>query len=94
MDLYIKNAITVVGFSMSMGYFPQLWRILKNKSGEDISIPTFAIMALGTLSWTLYGFYLKDTAIIISFIFGVVGSWGVLISTIIYRRRTKIAKMN
>ncbi len=74
---------------MSLGYYPQAYRIWKNKSAKDVSLITFTIFGLGTLTWLLYGLYLKDLPIIISFLMGVVGSWLVFALTILYRSRNK-----
>jgi MtN3 and saliva related transmembrane protein len=72
---------------MSLGYYPQAYNIWKNKSAENISIPTFLIFALGTMIWTVYGILIKDTVVISSFAIGVVGSWSVLILTLKYRKK-------
>ena len=71
---------------MSVGYYPQAYKIYKNKSAKDISVPTYAIFSIGTFVWTLYGFYLNDLPIILSFVIGVAGSWAVLGLTLYYRK--------
>ena len=76
-----------MGILMSVGYYPQAYTIWKTKSSQNISIFTYTIFSVGTLAWTIYGFYLNDLPIILSFIIGVVGSWLVLGLTIYYRRQ-------
>lgn len=71
---------------MSVGYYPQAYKIWKTKSVKDISLYTYSIFSVGTLVWTIYGFYLGDLPIVFSFIIGVVGSWLVLGLTLYYRR--------
>lgn len=80
---------TVVGIIMSIGYFPQAYKIYKTKSAENISLATFVIFALGTLIWTLYGFFIKDYVLILSFTVGVIGSWLVLFLSIKYKIKAK-----
>ncbi len=72
---------------MSFAYFPQAWRIWKLKRGDDVSLSSFSIFAVGTTTLTLYGFYKNDLVIILSFIIGVVGSWLVLFLALYYRNR-------
>jgi len=76
-----------MGVIMSLGYFPQAYKVYKNKSSKDISLLAFVIFSLGTLTWFIYGLTIKDIPIILGFILGVIGSWLVLILSIIYRKR-------
>ena len=77
---------TVVGVVMSIGYFPQAYKLYKNKSADNISVLSFSIAAFGTLIRTLYGFFIHDLVVILSFVVGVVGSWLVLFLTLKYRK--------
>ncbi len=77
----------ITGILMSLGYYPQIWKIVKTKSVGDISIPTFAIFAVGTASWLSYGLYLGDVTIISGFALGVIGSWTILVLSFVYRKK-------
>ena len=57
---YIAGSLIVVGF------LPQLFHIIKNKSAKDISIPTFLINLLGNFTWIFYGYLISNLAVIIS----------------------------
>ena len=81
-----KIIVTAMGLIMSLGYFPQAYKIYKNKNAADISLPAFIIFAVGTLTWTIYGFALHDWPLIFSFAVGVFGSWSVLILTLRYKK--------
>lgn len=81
--------VTIMGTVMSLGYFPQLYKIWKSKSSENISIPTFVIFSIGTLTWLIYGILINDPTIIFGFVIGVIGSWSVLILTIKYKNKQK-----
>ncbi len=89
MDYLVNMTVTITGLVMSFGYYPQAWKIFKNKSGKDISLSTFSIFAIGTTIWFFYGIYKNDWVIMTSFIFGVIGSWLVLGLTLYYRRANK-----
>lgn len=76
-----------MGIVMSLGYYPQAYKIWKNKTAVNISIPAFVIFSLGTLTWFIYGIIMGDKPIILSFALGVVGAWAVLILTLIYKNK-------
>lgn len=85
--MIIRALATVTGVLMSLGYFPQAWKIWKTKSAKDISILSFVIFSFGTASWLLYGWYLGDITIMAGFILGVIGSWTILILSLWYKRK-------
>lgn len=72
---------------MSFGYYPQIYKILKTKSVKDISFISYSIFSFGTLTWFLYGILKKDTTIIFGFVFGVIGSFLILILKIFYSKK-------
>jgi MtN3 and saliva related transmembrane protein len=78
--------VTIMGTVMSLGYFPQAYKIWKSKSSINISIPTFIIFSIGTLTWLIYGILMRDVIIILGFVIGVIGSWSVLTLSILYRK--------
>lgn len=77
--------VSIFGILMSIGYFPQAYRIWKNKSAENISLITYFIMFSGCFAWLIYGIILNDIPIIVSFIVGVFGSFLVLFMSLKYR---------
>lgn len=81
----LQIATTIVGTIMSLGYFPQAYKIYKSKSSKNISFLTFSVFAIGTLLWVIYGFSIKDMTIIFSFIPGVIGSWLILFLAFKYK---------
>lgn len=84
--MIVRALATITGVLMSLGYYPQAWKIWRAKSAKNISIPAFIIFSAGTASWLAYGIFLNDVTIILSFGLGVVGSWTILILSFIYRR--------
>ncbi len=86
---FFRILTTIVGIVMSIGYFPQAYRLYKTKSADTISLVSFTIFALGTLIRTVYGFVIHDIVLILSFIVGVIGSWSVLFLAIKYRMKKK-----
>jgi MtN3 and saliva related transmembrane protein len=84
---YFKIFVTIMGIVMSLGYYPQAYKIWKNKTAANVSISSFAIFSLGTLTWLMYGIILGDKPIILSFTLGFIGAWAVLILALIYRNK-------
>lgn len=82
-----QTFVTIMGVLMSLGYFPQAYKIWKNKSASNISIPSFIIFSIGTFTWFLYGIIIHDLPLILSFVFGVVGSWTILLLAVVYRNK-------
>jgi len=82
-----KIFLAIIGLAMSFGYYPQIYKMWKNKSSENISLPTYAIFSLGTLTYLIYGILTKDITLIISFVLGVFGSWTVLILILVYKKK-------
>ena len=48
------------------GFVPQIIKIQKTKSVEDVSLHMLLQFALGMLLWLLYGIHIKDNILIIS----------------------------
>jgi len=86
-QLVLEIAASIMGIVMSLGYYPQAYKIFKKKSGENVSLLSYSIFTLGTSTWMMYGIYIKSWTIIISFIFGVIGSWLTLILLLKYKTK-------
>ena len=84
---WFEVLVSIAGVVFSVGYFPQAYKIIKNKSSKNISIMTYAIFSICATIWLVYGFVSKSATIIWGFIFGVIGAWLVLILSIIYRKK-------
>ena len=48
------------------GFVPQIVKIYKTRSVEDVSLITLIQFSIGLFLWMLYGFYLKNNILIIS----------------------------
>lgn len=83
----IKWLTVVMGIVMSLAYYPQAYKIFRNKSSKDVSLFTYLMFGLGTTVWFIYGVYAHDVVVASGFIFGVVGSWLVVLLSLRYRKR-------
>lgn len=85
MDTFITAAVTVVGIILSLGYYPQAWRIWRSRQAVNISVTSYVIFAVGTTTLFLYGLYKDDFVIIASFFFGAIGSSLVLFLALYFK---------
>jgi uncharacterized protein with PQ loop repeat len=84
---YFQVFVTFAGIMMSLSYYPQAYKIWKNKAAGQISVFSYLILAIGGSTWLLYGILLKDFTIISGFVFGCIGAWLILILTLIYKSK-------
>ena len=78
---------TVMGTIMSMAYFPQIHKIWKRKSVDDISLAMFAIFFPGIIVWLLYGISINNFPLIIANAVGAVGAGTVIALYFRYKKR-------
>ncbi|TDT71580.1 MtN3 and saliva related transmembrane protein [Hypnocyclicus thermotrophus] len=59
----------------TFSFLPQAIKTIKTQNTEGLSLGMYSIFTTGVLFWIIYGFYLKDIAIIsaniITFIFAI-----------------------
>jgi len=77
---------TIMGSIMALGYFPQAYKIWKRKSVEDISLPFFVILFVGTIMWLLYGISTGSWPIIIANSIGVFGAGTIVAAYFKYKK--------
>jgi MtN3 and saliva related transmembrane protein len=83
----LATLTTIMGILMSLGYYPQAYKIWKNKSADDISIVMFLIFAIGNIVWLFYGIQIQSWVVILSFMVGVIGAWLTLTLALIYKKK-------
>jgi len=89
---YFQIFVTFAGIMMSLSYYPQAYKIWKNKAADQISVSSYLILAIGGTTWLLYGILLRDFTIFSGFILGCIGAWLVVILTLIFKKRTREIK--
>ena len=82
---FLPLLTTIFGIAMSIGYFPQAYKIFKRKSAKDISLITYLLFTSGIIVWSIYGFSIKNLPIMISNLVAFVGSLSVIITYFIYK---------
>lgn len=64
--LWLAIVTTLVALAMALAPALQLGRILTRRSSADVSVSLFAVVALGTGLWCVYGIYENDWPLIIA----------------------------
>ncbi len=55
---------TVAALLTTFGFVPQIIKMHRTKSSEDVSLATLYQFSAGVILWAVYGFYRKDVIII------------------------------
>jgi MtN3 and saliva related transmembrane protein len=77
------------GIIMNSSLWFQVFRIIKRKSSQDISLTTYAILTPGFAVWLIYGVVKNDLPLILSNVLGLIAGVATLIVTVIYRKKDK-----
>lgn len=80
---------TIAGSGMALSQVFQAVKIFRSKSALDISKPTYIILTIGAFVWVLYGIGIKNIPIIVSNGIGFIATTTVIVSCILYGRKTK-----
>lgn len=55
----------LAGFLTTVAFIPQVTKIYRTKSAEDVSLLTFAAFTVGVALWLVYGVILREAPMII-----------------------------
>lgn len=77
---------TLAGIIMSLGYFPQAYRMFKRKSVKDVSLTTYLIFLPAIIIWLIYGISIKSSPLIIANILAFIGCASVVVAYLRYRK--------
>jgi MtN3 and saliva related transmembrane protein len=63
---YLNYLGMIAGCLTTSAFIPQLHKLWKSKSGQDISLTMFIVFNTGVLLWMLYGSIIESPPIVIS----------------------------
>lgn len=85
------NGLTVLGLVAAslttFAFVPQLTRVVRTRSADDLSYGMFGAFSLGVLLWLVYGLLRNDLPVILSNAVTLVLSVAILVLKIRYDRR-------
>ena len=82
----IEILASIAGIAMSFASYPQMLKIYRTKSAQNISLITYTIFFLGCIIWIIYGISIKNQPIILSYFIGLFGNMGVLSGILKFKR--------
>ncbi|HKB83924.1 MAG TPA: SemiSWEET transporter [Burkholderiales bacterium] len=56
----------IAGLLTTTAFIPQVWKIYRTKSGEDISARMISLFTAGLVLWLIYGILLRSLPLILS----------------------------
>ena len=80
----------LVGISMSLAGIPQIYRIWKRETSDDISILYWSIIVFGVAWWLYYGIAINSISLIITNSICLVLDLFVLRTVVKYRTSTNV----
>jgi MtN3 and saliva related transmembrane protein len=77
---YLAAILTTAAF------LPQLFKTLKTKKAEDVSLTTLVMFIIGVFSWIIYGYKISSTPILIANLITLILNLLILISKIYFSK--------
>ena len=75
---YIDIVGGIAGTLTTISFFPQVIKVVKTKSTQDLSLGMFLLFSLGVLLWCAFGFLIGSVPIIITNIVTLLASMIIL----------------
>ena len=66
MNALIDSIGLAAGVLTTTAFIPQVWKIYRTRSGNDISARMISLFAIGVLLWLIYGISLRSLPLIVS----------------------------
>jgi len=86
--------MVIVGISMSLAAFPQIYRMWERKTSDDMSITLWVVMIHGIAWWFVYGITIGSISLIVTNIVCFVLDSIVLVMIIKYRYYNRGKKLD
>jgi len=83
---------TITGSLLALAYFPQVYKIWKRKSAEDISLAMFGVAFPALVIWLLYGLSINNFPLIISNVIASIGCGSIILLYFRYKKPSKVKK--
>jgi MtN3 and saliva related transmembrane protein len=88
-DSALAWLVSVVGVATGAAYIPQVLRIWKRRSSDDVSIVTYLLFLGGQLIYCVYGVRIHQWPLIVGMAANLAGSIAVIASALRFRARNQ-----
>lgn len=76
---------SLAGTLTTVSFVPQVWKLWKSRSAEDISFGMFSIFAAGVVLWLIYGIMIHAVPIILANSVSLVLVMAIIVMKIAFR---------
>ena len=83
---FVEIWMSIIGISMAFAGLPQIKRLLKRKSSNDISIWAWLIIVNGQVWWLWYSCHLRIISLVVTHIMCVIFSTTIIFLVLKYRK--------
>ena len=85
--MILQVIATIMGVVMSLGYFPQAYKIIRTKDTRSISLLMYIILISGISLWVVYGVIKNDIPVIFANTVTLIPAIVILVMKILYRNK-------
>ena len=86
-DSILGWLVSAVGIATGLAYVPQVTRIWKRRSSDDVSVVTYLLFLGGQLVYLVYGIRIGQVPLIVGMAANIVGNTAVIVSAVRFRTR-------
>ena len=90
MNAMIDGIGLIAGLLTTTAFIPQVLKIYRTKSGEDISARMISLFTAGLVLWLIYGILLRSMPLILSNVVTLVLSLAIIALKIRYRTGSRL----
>lgn len=88
MSALIEMCGSIAAFCTTLAFLPQVIRVWRTKSADDISLATFSLLSFGVFMWLVYGFGIGSMPIIVGNAITLIFALSILIMKIRYSSKS------
>ena len=86
-NFYIEAVGIIAAILTTSGFIPQLYKTIKTKNVDGVSLSMFLVLFIGILFWLVYGFLINSIAIKLANIFSRIIVFSLIVLRILYKKK-------
>lgn len=86
-NFYIEAIGIIAAILTTSGFIPQLYKTIKTKNVDGVSLSMFLVLFIGILFWLVYGYLINSIAIKLANIFSGIIVFSLIVLRILYNKK-------
>ena len=86
-NFYIEAIGIIAAILTTSGFIPQLYKTIKTKNVNGVSLSMFLVLFVGILFWLVYGYLINSIAIKLANIFSGIIVFSLIVLRILYNKK-------